>query len=37
VILEQPGTKKREMLAENAQIFLKNLQVVMPGFADNCQ
>ncbi|MDU2728726.1 MAG: SecY-interacting protein [Mixta calida] len=37
VILEQPGTKKREILAENAQIFLKNLQVVMPGFADNRQ
>ena len=37
VILEQPGTKKREILAENAQTFLKNLQVVIPGFADNRQ
>lgn len=30
VILEQPGTKKREVLSENIQNFLKSLQVVIP-------
>lgn len=29
VILEQPGTKKREILAENIQTFLMNLQPVI--------
>lgn len=37
VILEQPGTKKREILADNIQIFLKHLQPVIDYFADKDQ
>lgn len=35
VILEQPGTKKQQILADDLQMFLKNLQPVIEPFADN--
>ncbi|MBA2815518.1 SecY-interacting protein [Candidatus Pantoea persica] len=34
IILEQPGSKKRETFAENIQIFLRNLQPVIGGVAE---
>ncbi|MEZ3499618.1 SecY-interacting protein [Pantoea sp. KPR_PJ] len=35
IILEQPGTKSRTVLAENLEIFLTNLQPVTGSLADN--